>query len=106
MRLEKLYAPKLKLLKAESRPRKPPLGIFKWMPFCLQLSEEELLDDISVDAYLFLRLLYKAFYFFLLLSFAALPVLLPINYLDGNGLPGLSEWTIGNINTKTGGKTK
>ncbi|CAG8582060.1 6249_t:CDS:2, partial [Cetraspora pellucida] len=79
--------------------RAPPVpsGFLKWLKPALMASDEELILRAGLDGYMFLRVI--RFFMILFASFSILGIglILPLNYINQYGYPGLESFTIVNV---------
>lgn len=74
-----VYAPKLRTSNGKNAPPKLPKGIFSWFKPMIDLSEEQLLDIIGLDALVFLRFLRMCRNIFGILGLLSTAVIIPVN---------------------------
>ncbi|KAG0034795.1 hypothetical protein BGZ81_003199 [Podila clonocystis] len=93
----KIYQPRTYLVPAEVRSPVLPTGIFSWVTSSFKVTDNELLDRIGLDAYMYLRFLRMSAILFGGFTLIAIPILIPINVINGVGSGGLGDMTIGNV---------
>jgi hypothetical protein len=78
-----VYAPKLKV--ADEKHSPPPMGrgIFAWVGPVLKTTEQELVNQIGLDAVVFLRVLRMCRNIFIILALIGCGILIPINLSKG-----------------------
>ncbi|KAF9281986.1 hypothetical protein BGZ68_006289 [Mortierella alpina] len=93
----KIYQPRTYLVKEDILSPELPQGIFSWITASFRINDSELVNRIGLDAYMFVRFQRMCAMLFTVFTLVALPVLLPINMVNGLGKPGLTGMTIGNV---------
>ena len=78
-----VYAPKLKV--ADDKHAPPPMGkgVFAWVGPVLKTTEQELVQQIGLDAVVFLRVLRMCRNIFVILAIVGCGILIPINLSKG-----------------------
>lgn len=78
-----VYAPKLKV--ADEKHAPPPMGkgVFAWVGPVLNTTEQELVQQIGLDAVVFLRVLRMCRNMFVILAIVGCGILIPINLSKG-----------------------
>lgn len=78
-----VYAPKLKI--ADERHAPPPMGkgMLAWVGPVLKTKEQDLINQIGLDATIFLRVLRMCRNMFLVLAILGCGILIPINVIKG-----------------------
>eukprot|EP01041_Mallomonas_annulata_P008567 gene8567-17675_t len=80
-------------------PEVPPTSFLSWIPFILQISNDDTLKMIGMDGYVFLSYIRLCARISFLCGFIGCIILIPIyattpfNHLN----PGILRWTMGNI---------
>jgi hypothetical protein len=74
-----------------------PTGVFAWIPALLRTKDEDMKIRMGLDRYMFLRLLRMGIVLFAIFTFFCIPILIPLNYIDGYGNAGINILTIGNV---------
>ncbi|KAF9409979.1 hypothetical protein BGZ94_001794, partial [Podila epigama] len=74
-----------------------PAGAFTWITSSFKVTDNELVERIGLDAYMFLRFLRMSAILFTGFTAVAIPILIPINVIGGQGGNGLGDMTIGNV---------
>lgn len=80
--------------------RQPPLadnGIFSWIYTMLRMSDTQVLQSIGLDRFMVLRFLRMGIVVFVLFTFLAVPILIPLNVINQLDSKGLNLLTIGNV---------
>ncbi|KAF8967981.1 hypothetical protein BGZ46_000082 [Entomortierella lignicola] len=94
---KKVYEPRTYLVKDEVRSPDLPPGIFSWITASFAIKDNTLVDRIGLDAYMFLRFQRLATILFTGFTLLGIPILIPINVINGQGEDGLKAMTIGNV---------
>ncbi|MCJ1474104.1 hypothetical protein MMC13_002762 [Lambiella insularis] len=111
--LPRIYQPRTYLVSEKERTEPPPKSIWRWLVPVYQTSKVEFVQKCGLDAYFFLRYLWLLLKIFVPSAMVILPILLPINYVDGRGpefatgvysnsttwsnVTGLNEFAFGNV---------
>jgi hypothetical protein len=74
-----------------------PPGLFKWIPALLLTKDDDMRRRMGLDRYMFLRLLRMGIILFAICTLFCIPILIPLNVIDGVGSPGINLLTIGNV---------
>lgn len=83
----------------DAKPRAPPTGYFAWIPDLLSRKDPEIIRDVGMDGYFFLRFL-RTMGLICIFGILFLGVLLmPIHGTGGGGNTGLNILTFGNVLT-------
>lgn len=79
--------------------RSPPFppGLFRWIPALLTTSDEDMKTRMGLDRYMFIRLLRMGIILFSICTLFCVPILIPLNVIDGNGSSGINVMTLGNV---------
>ncbi|KAF9374575.1 hypothetical protein CPB97_012018 [Podila verticillata] len=93
----KIYQPRTYLVPAEVRAPVLPVGIFSWVTTSFKITDNDLLERIGLDAYMYLRFLRMSAVLFGGFTLIGIPILIPINVIGGVGGGGLGNMTIGNV---------
>ncbi|KAF9431883.1 hypothetical protein BGZ76_011578 [Entomortierella beljakovae] len=93
----KIYQPRTYLVQEDIRSPELPKGIFSWITTSLAVKDHVLADRIGLDSYMFLRFLRMSAILFFGFTIVAIPVLIPLNVINGAGEEGLKAMTIGNV---------
>ncbi|WEW57982.1 hypothetical protein PRK78_003449 [Emydomyces testavorans] len=86
--------PRTYLVPERERTTPSPPGLFRWVGPVFKTSNSEFIQKCGLDAYFFLRYLRMLLKIFIPLSLLVLPVLLPVNKVDGrdrNSLKGVAD---------------
>lgn len=84
-KLARIYKPKTYLVTERERTKAPNKTPWGWLTALFQISDRELINKCGLDAYFFLRYLQTLLVIFLPLAILILPILIPLNYVDGRG---------------------
>ncbi|KAG0363759.1 hypothetical protein BG005_006970 [Podila minutissima] len=93
----KIFQPRTYLVPEDVRSPPLPPGIFSWITASFSVRDNELLEKVGLDAYMFLRFLRMSAIFFAGCTFLGVPILIPLNVIDGSNVGGLTNMTIGNV---------
>ncbi|KAI8578473.1 hypothetical protein K450DRAFT_246997 [Umbelopsis ramanniana AG] len=94
---KRIYAPRTYLVPESKRSPPFPKGVFGWIPALLRTKDEDMKIRMGLDRYMFLRLLRMGIVLFAIITFFCIPILIPLNYIDGYGNAGINVLTIGNV---------
>ncbi|KAL5360686.1 hypothetical protein BJX96DRAFT_175533 [Aspergillus floccosus] len=98
-KLLRIYQPRTYLVPDRERTAPSPPGLFRWAGPIFRTSSTEFIQKCGLDAYFFLRYLRMLLKIFVPLACIILPVLLPLNKVDGkdqtykNGTEG-EQWNV------------
>lgn len=81
-----VYAPRAKHADAKHAPPAVGKGLFSWFRPLRKLKEDVLVEQLGLDAVIFLRFLRMTRNIFLALSVIGLGILLPVNLIGGHGI--------------------
>ncbi|EHA47296.1 hypothetical protein MGG_04165 [Pyricularia oryzae 70-15] len=84
-KLARIYKPKTFLVPERERTDPPPASPWSLATSLLKISDRELIKKCGLDAYFFLRYLRMLLVIFIPIAFIVIPILVPINYVDGLG---------------------
>lgn len=84
-RFARIYQPRTYLVPERERTKTSPPGWFKWIKPVLKTSNSEFVQKCGLDAYFFLRYLRTLLKIFVPAALVILPILIPINMIDGRG---------------------
>ncbi|KAG0231886.1 hypothetical protein BGX31_005333 [Mortierella sp. GBA43] len=76
------------------RTNELPPGAFSWITASFKVKDTELLEKVGLDAYMFLRFLRMSAFLFGACTLLAIPILLPLNMVDGINHGGLASMNI------------
>ncbi|KAH8551573.1 hypothetical protein BGW37DRAFT_494178 [Umbelopsis sp. PMI_123] len=93
----RIYAPRTYLVPESKRSPAFPKGIFGWIPALLTTKDADMKARMGLDRYMFLRLLRMGIVMFGIFTLFCIPILIPLNVIDGNGSEGINVLTIGNV---------
>ncbi|PKX88197.1 DUF221-domain-containing protein [Aspergillus novofumigatus IBT 16806] len=82
-KLTRIYQPRTYLVPDRERTKPSPPGLFSWIGPVFRTSSSEFIQKCGLDAYFFLRYLRMLLKIFVPLGCIVLPVLLPLNKVDG-----------------------
>ena len=82
---KRIYQPRSFLIPLKDRVKPPPGNPFRWLWMLLKTSNEVVLSKAGMDAYFFLRYLGMCLKIFAPAALIILPILIPINAVDGKG---------------------
>lgn len=84
-RLARIYQPRTFLVPQKERTSPAAPGWWKWIKPVLSTSNSEFIQKCGLDAYFFLRYLRMLLKIFVPAALVILPILLPLNSVDGRG---------------------
>lgn len=84
-RFARIYQPRTYLVPERERTNPTPPGWFKWIKPVLNTSNSEFVQKCGLDAYFFLRYLRTLLKIFVPAALVILPILLPLNAVNGRG---------------------
>ncbi|KAL6862705.1 hypothetical protein ACO1O0_002942 [Amphichorda felina] len=84
-KLARIFKPKTYLVPERERTEPPPSSFFPLMKTLFKFSDREIINKCGLDAYFFLRYLKALLVIFIPICFVVMPVLIPLNYIDGRG---------------------
>ncbi|KAG0033228.1 hypothetical protein BGZ81_009091 [Podila clonocystis] len=93
----KIFQPRTYLVPEDVRSPPLPPGIFSWITASFSVKDNELLEKVGLDAYMFLRFLRMSAMFFAGCTLLGIPILIPLNVINGSNVGGLTNMTIGNV---------
>jgi calcium permeable stress-gated cation channel len=82
---KRIYQPRSFLIPLKDRVKPPPNNPLRWISMLLQTSPETVLRKAGMDAYFFLRYLAMCLKIFGPSAIIILPILIPINFVNGKG---------------------
>ncbi|KAJ9612006.1 hypothetical protein H2200_003601 [Cladophialophora chaetospira] len=82
---KRIYQPRSFLIPSRDRVKPPPSNPFSWFWLLLRTSNELVLHKAGMDAYFFVRYLGLCLRMFCPMALIIVPILLPVNYVDGKG---------------------
>jgi len=94
---KRVYASRTYLVPESHRSPDFPPGVFGWIPALLSTSDADMKARMGLDRYMFLRLLRMGIFLFAVCTLFCVPILIPLNVIDGNGASGINVMTIGNV---------
>lgn len=90
-RFARIYQPRTYLVPERERTKPTPPGWWKWIKPVLSTSNSEFVQRCGLDAYFFLRYLRTLLKIFVPAAMVILPILIPLNMVDGRG----ARWATG-----------
>ncbi|KAH7328270.1 hypothetical protein B0I35DRAFT_417041 [Stachybotrys elegans] len=84
-KLARIFKPKTYLVPERERTEPPPVNVFSLLKVVLNYSDREIIKKCGLDAYFFLRYLKTLLIIFIPIGAVVMPILIPINYIDGLG---------------------
>jgi len=82
---KRIYQPRSFLIPSKARVKPPPNNPLKWLWMLLKTPNDLVLRKAGMDAYFFLRYLALCLMMFCPMALIIIPILIPINYIDGKG---------------------
>lgn len=82
---KRIYQPRSFLIPSKDRVKPPPSNPLRWLWRLLKTPNELVLRKAGMDAYFFVRYLGMCLKMFCPMALIVLPILIPINYVDGKG---------------------
>jgi len=82
---KRIYQPRSFLIPSKDRVKPPPNSPFRWLWLLLKTPNSLVLRKAGMDAYFFVRYLGMCLKMFCPMALIILPILIPINYVDGKG---------------------
>ena len=77
--------PRTFLVPERERTAPPPKGLWQWILPVFRTSNSDFIQKCGLDAYFFLRYLRTLLKIFIPLALVILPILIPLNFVDGRG---------------------
>ncbi|CAG8481845.1 9876_t:CDS:2, partial [Acaulospora colombiana] len=96
-RNKKVYEPRTYLVPEEKRSESSHGGLLGWLIPILKISDDKVVNRIGLDAYMFLRFIRLFAIIYAVFTIVGIGILLPVNYINQLGKPGLNSFTMGNI---------
>jgi hypothetical protein len=84
-RFTRIYQPRTYLVPERERTNPSPAGWWKWIKPVLSTSNSDFVQKCGLDAYFFLRYLRTLLKIFVPAALVILPILIPLNMVDGRG---------------------
>ena len=84
-RFARIYQPRTYLVPERERTKSSPAGWWAWIKPVLHTSNSDFVQKCGLDAYFFLRYLRTLLKIFVPAALVILPILLPLNLVDGRG---------------------
>ncbi|KPI36572.1 uncharacterized protein AB675_4329 [Cyphellophora attinorum] len=82
---KRIYQPRSFLIPSKERVKPPPNNPLKWLYGLLLTSNDLVLRKAGMDGYFFIRYLGLCLKIFFPMALIIIPILIPINYVDGKG---------------------
>ncbi|PWY68632.1 DUF221 domain protein [Aspergillus heteromorphus CBS 117.55] len=111
-KLTRIYQPRTYLVPDRERTKPSPPGLFRWIAPVFRTSSSEFIQKCGLDAYFFLRYLRMLLKIFVPLGCLILPVLIPLNKVDGkdtsykNGTKSDGQWNVTGLDQLAWGNVK
>ena len=83
--------PKTYLVPERERTEAPPSSPLGMLRALMKFSDREIIDKCGLDAYFFLRYLKTLLVIFVPIAVIVIPILIPLNYVDGRGQEVVAE---------------
>ena len=93
-----LFTDPTSLTECREKTPKPAFGMFNWISAFRRLSDEDALNQQSLDSYLFIRFFKMITLICLVGTCITWVTLLPVNYMGGGGKTELSSLMLSNVN--------
>jgi calcium permeable stress-gated cation channel len=84
-RFARIYQPRTYLVPERERTKSSPAGWWKWIKPVISTSNSDFVQKCGLDAYFFLRYLRTLLKIFVPAACVILPILIPLNLVDGRG---------------------
>ncbi|KAJ9613433.1 hypothetical protein H2200_003375 [Cladophialophora chaetospira] len=84
-RFARIYQPRTYLVPERERTKPTPAGWWAWIKPVLRTSNSDFVEKCGLDAYFFLRYLRTLLKIFVPAAVVILPILIPLNLVDGRG---------------------
>ncbi|KAG9250619.1 uncharacterized protein F5Z01DRAFT_349304 [Emericellopsis atlantica] len=84
-KLARIFKPKTYLVPERERTPSPPSSFFPLLKTLLSFPHRNIIHKCGLDAYFFLRYLRTLLVIFIPIASVVMPVLIPLNYVDGRG---------------------
>src|ERR1700761_4463173 len=84
-RFARIYQPRTYLVPERERTKSSPAGWWKWIKPVISTSNSDFVQKCGLDAYFFLRYLRTLLRIFVPAALVILPILIPLNLVDGRG---------------------
>ncbi|TWU76601.1 hypothetical protein ED733_008084 [Metarhizium rileyi] len=84
-KLARIFKPKTYLVPERERTESPPSSLVSLIRALVTYDDREVIKKCGLDAYFFLRYLKTLLFIFVPICFVVLPILIPINYVGGEG---------------------
>ncbi|KAK4942020.1 hypothetical protein LTR10_018201 [Elasticomyces elasticus] len=98
---KRIYQPRSFLIPSKDRVKPPPNNPFRWLWLLLKTPNDLVLRKAGMDAYFFLRYLGMCLIMFCPMTLVIIPILIPINYVDGKGTDtiGTTQYNVTGLDT-------
>ncbi|KAF9917637.1 hypothetical protein BX616_000370 [Lobosporangium transversale] len=94
---KRIYQPRTYLVNEDIRSTELPDGIFSWVTASFKVQDSDLVERIGLDAYMFTRFLRMSAILFSGFTLISIPILIPLNIVNGVKKEGLMAMTVGNV---------
>ncbi|SPN97561.1 related to PHM7 - similarity to A.thaliana hyp1 protein [Cephalotrichum gorgonifer] len=84
-KLSRIFKPKTYLVPDRERTDAPPTSPLAMLRALMRFSDREVIDKCGLDAFFFLRYLKTLLVIFVPIAVVVIPILVPLNYVDGRG---------------------
>ncbi|PKS09026.1 hypothetical protein jhhlp_003639 [Lomentospora prolificans] len=84
-KLARIFKPKTYLVPERERTEPPPTSPLGMLRALMKFNDREIIEKCGLDAYFFLRYLKTLLIIFIPIATVVLPILIPLNYVDGKG---------------------
>ncbi|KAL0944395.1 DUF221 domain-containing protein [Colletotrichum truncatum] len=98
-KLARIFKPKTYLVPERERTETPPNTPWKLVSTLLKFDDREVIKKCGLDAYFFLRYLRTLLTIFIPIAAVVIPILIPLNYSDGQGHDFVDDGIKDNNNT-------
>lgn len=88
---KRIYQPRSFLIPSKDRVNPPPNNPLRWLCALLNTPNDLVLRKAGMDAYFFVRYLGMCLKMFFPMALIILPILIPLNYVDGKGTNTIGE---------------
>ena len=95
--------PKTYLVPQRERANSPPTGALRMLSVLTQFRDREIIEKCGLDAYFFLRYLKTLLVIFIPIAVIVIPILIPLNYIDGRSLELFASAGYGNTSSEVAG---
>ncbi|KAI8324299.1 DUF221-domain-containing protein [Martensiomyces pterosporus] len=99
---KRVYAPRTYAVEQHKRSPAIGRGLFAWIPAVLSVPDDQIIQRVGLDTYMFLRSMRAMFIMFTVLSLLSVVTILPANITGGNNIGGLDRLSMGNVEPQSG----